>query len=230
MFLESLLKDNKDATANTKGKGKGKTSKKKGKTKGAAAAAGANEGEDGDDDYDPSTDTKKNNKKKSKGKNKGKGTPTFSLVDFRENHTDRTVDFLLNFTAEKELDTLLGTSWNEEKAEEEKERIRLCAEGHPSDMDGDDDDDDDDIKGDQAFPSITYGLAERRDIIAKALKLGQAVSISNMNCYDAKGRMKGFTDPLDIVRAFFPIRMRLYQQRKAYQIGVLEVHVYLFSF
>lgn len=52
-----------------------------------------------------------------------------------------------------------------------------------------------------------------------AFKLTKTVHMSNMNLFDARGRLHKYASSLDILRAFCEARIKLYSKRKAHLVG-----------
>jgi DNA topoisomerase-2 len=61
--------------------------------------------------------------------------------------------------------------------------------------------------------------------LEKALKLTTTVSLSNVHLFDPCCRLRRYTSVEDIVEAFVPLRLALYQKRKAYQVAALEAQL-----
>lgn len=52
--------------------------------------------------------------------------------------------------------------------------------------------------------------------LTKKFKLESFVSINNMHMFDMDGRIRKFEGPIDVMKAFFPVRLEYYGKRKAY--------------
>ena len=54
--------------------------------------------------------------------------------------------------------------------------------------------------------------------LSEALRLHSTHTLANMHAFDAEQRLRRFESPLDIVRAFVPVRLETYELRKAHQL------------
>eukprot|EP00930_Biecheleria_cincta_P023601 TRINITY_DN17030_c0_g1_i2.p1 TRINITY_DN17030_c0_g1~~TRINITY_DN17030_c0_g1_i2.p1 ORF type:complete len:1542 (+),score=490.15 TRINITY_DN17030_c0_g1_i2:59-4684(+) len=63
--------------------------------------------------------------------------------------------------------------------------------------------------------------AERRGF-EKTFHLKSSIATSNMWMFDQDGKIKKYETPEDVITAFVPIRLEVYEKRKAYQIAKLE--------
>ncbi|EME32653.1 DNA topoisomerase II [Galdieria sulphuraria] len=59
----------------------------------------------------------------------------------------------------------------------------------------------------------------------KKFKLGSTLSTSNMVLFNAEGKIQKYDDPIDMLKEFFHIRLRLYESRKQYLLQELTVQV-----
>jgi len=69
--------------------------------------------------------------------------------------------------------------------------------------------------------SATNMAAAESEGIAKKFKLTSTLTTSNLVCFDALGRLKKYTHPLELLLEFFPLRWQLYQRRKAHLVEEL---------
>lgn len=67
---------------------------------------------------------------------------------------------------------------------------------------------------------ITVKLLQPMD--EKVFKLTKTLSTSNMNLFDENGCLHKYDTVLDIIHAFYEVRMKTYQKRKEYQIEALK--------
>ena len=71
-----------------------------------------------------------------------------------------------------------------------------------------------------SLSTTNMAIAEAEGI-AKRFKLTTTLTTSNLVCFDALGRLRKYTHPLDLLLEFFPLRWELYQRRKAYLVEEL---------
>ena len=57
-----------------------------------------------------------------------------------------------------------------------------------------------------------YGQVE----LEKMFKLSSTLALTNMVLFNADGKLQRYASPVHVIREFFPIRMKLYHERKAY--------------
>lgn len=57
--------------------------------------------------------------------------------------------------------------------------------------------------------------------IEKKFKLSTTISLNNLVCFDALGRIRKYTSPVEILLDFFPLRLSFYQRRKAHLVDTL---------
>ncbi|KAI9586703.1 DNA topoisomerase 2 [Glossina fuscipes] len=55
----------------------------------------------------------------------------------------------------------------------------------------------------------------------RVFKLSSLLSTNQMHCFDESNCLKRYSTPLDILRAFFPLRLEFYGKRKEYLVGQL---------
>eukprot|EP00931_Biecheleriopsis_adriatica_P085364 TRINITY_DN5975_c0_g1_i1.p1 TRINITY_DN5975_c0_g1~~TRINITY_DN5975_c0_g1_i1.p1 ORF type:complete len:1499 (+),score=431.09 TRINITY_DN5975_c0_g1_i1:1236-5732(+) len=70
--------------------------------------------------------------------------------------------------------------------------------------------------------------AERRGF-EKTFHLRSSLSTSNMWLFDAEGKIRKYESPEDIIAAFLPVRMDIYEKRKAYMIAKMEKELAVLS-
>ncbi|XBW36690.1 hypothetical protein QEN19_002265 [Hanseniaspora menglaensis] len=61
-------------------------------------------------------------------------------------------------------------------------------------------------------------------------KLVSPVHLTNLVCFDAKGKIRKFNDPREILQEYFEVRLELYQKRKDYLVGHLQSIIDKLSF
>lgn len=63
--------------------------------------------------------------------------------------------------------------------------------------------------------TLTEPIDDIGDLVKK-FKLESSVSTSNMHMFDTDGRIRKFEGPMDVMKAFFPVRLEYYGKRKAF--------------
>jgi DNA topoisomerase-2 len=58
--------------------------------------------------------------------------------------------------------------------------------------------------------------------VEKKFKLSTTVSLNNIVCFDALGRIRKYTSPVEILLDFYPLRLAFYQKRKAHLVDALS--------
>ena len=58
--------------------------------------------------------------------------------------------------------------------------------------------------------------------LERQLKLVKSLPKTNMHAFDAQGKLKKFDRPEDIIEAFFPVRLDLYEDRKSVLLSEAE--------
>jgi DNA topoisomerase-2 len=61
--------------------------------------------------------------------------------------------------------------------------------------------------------------------IETVLKLVNKISTTNMVAFDPSGRIRKYTTPLEIIKEYVNVRLRFYENRKSYLLGVLRDNV-----
>ena len=57
--------------------------------------------------------------------------------------------------------------------------------------------------------------------IEKKFKLSTTISLNNLVCFDALGRIRKYSSPVEILLDFYPLRLAYYQKRKAHLVDAL---------
>ncbi|KAL5986280.1 hypothetical protein ACLOJK_014613 [Asimina triloba] len=65
----------------------------------------------------------------------------------------------------------------------------------------------------------------REEGLLKKFKLTSTISTSNMHLFDAKGAIKKYDNPEEILEEFFHLRLELYAKRKKVMLDGLEQHL-----
>jgi DNA topoisomerase-2 len=63
---------------------------------------------------------------------------------------------------------------------------------------------------------------EKAGCLEKYLKLNTSLSMTNMNLYNAKGKITKYDGPIEILEDFYAFRYAFYEKRKAYMLKLLE--------
>lgn len=63
-------------------------------------------------------------------------------------------------------------------------------------------------------------MRSSEETLVKAFRLETKQALSNMHAFEVNGSMKRFTSAEEILRAFFPVRLAMYAQRKEYLINI----------
>jgi len=58
--------------------------------------------------------------------------------------------------------------------------------------------------------------------LEKLLKLTTTVSTTNMHMFDSDCRLHKYVDIFEVIDAYYPVRLRLYQKRKDYLVAAME--------
>jgi DNA topoisomerase-2 len=72
---------------------------------------------------------------------------------------------------------------------------------------------------------VTFAKAVSDDEVEKMLKLSTTVSATNMHLFDSECKLKKYGTVEEIIDAFYPVRYKAYEMRKAHQIRALEAVV-----
>ncbi|CAJ1382282.1 unnamed protein product [Effrenium voratum] len=73
-----------------------------------------------------------------------------------------------------------------------------------------------------------FALAEQRGI-EKTLRLKSSIACTNMYLFDAKGKLKKYESPEEILRDFAEVRLGMYEKRKAHRMGQLMAEAAVLS-
>jgi DNA topoisomerase-2 len=65
--------------------------------------------------------------------------------------------------------------------------------------------------------------------MVKLLKLQKNISLANMHLHDPLGKITKYASAVEVLDAFYPIRLDMYEKRKAFQMRVLEHEVSVLS-
>ena len=65
--------------------------------------------------------------------------------------------------------------------------------------------------------------------IEKKFKLVSTISANNMVLFDAESRIKKYSDEVEIMEEYFPVRLALYGKRKRYQLAVMRKDLQVFE-
>nr|POE53574.1 dna topoisomerase 2 [Quercus suber] len=66
------------------------------------------------------------------------------------------------------------------------------------------------------------GLADNMAKLMDLLKLSKTFATSNLVAFDAQGRIHKYQSPLEIMDAFYHVRLQMYQKRKQYMLNELQ--------
>ncbi|KAG5882166.1 hypothetical protein JTB14_002890 [Gonioctena quinquepunctata] len=64
--------------------------------------------------------------------------------------------------------------------------------------------------------------AMEKEGLHKAFKLQNLINTSSMNAFDEYGCLKRFASVMEILKEFYTVRLKMYQKRKEYLLGILE--------
>jgi DNA topoisomerase-2 len=70
--------------------------------------------------------------------------------------------------------------------------------------------------------TLTFHAPVDWSTIEKTLKLSTTVNIGNMHLFDGEGRLRKYANAHQIIDEFFPIRLALYEKRKAFLLEKLD--------
>ncbi len=57
--------------------------------------------------------------------------------------------------------------------------------------------------------------------VEKKFKLSNTIGLNNLVCFDALGRIRKYTSPMEILFDFYPLRLAFYQKRKAHLVDAM---------